>query len=291
MEDKASNKEHFKAMGLLVITAILWSSGGILIKLVNWNPIAIAGMRSGIAAILMLAIIRKPTWKWSPAKIGGAISYASTVILFVMANKNTTAANAILLQYTAPIYIAIFGKFFLDEKTEFIDWIFIGIIIGGMVLFFVDDIGGGSLKGNMLAVLSGVAFAFNVIFIRKQKDEKPIEGIFWGNILAALVSIPFMFKSIPDAKSWTGLILLGVFQIGISYALYSKAIKNVSALEGVLIPIIEPILNPVWVFLFIGERPGKWSLIGGAIVVTSVTARALYSTLKTLKLRKVNANL
>ncbi|MEA4827804.1 MAG: DMT family transporter, partial [Clostridium sp.] len=168
MEDKASNKEHFKAMGLLVITAILWSSGGILIKLVNWNPIAIAGMRSGIAAILMLAIIRKPTWKWSPAKIGGAISYASTVILFVMANKNTTAANAILLQYTAPIYIAIFGKFFLDEKTEFIDWIFIGIIIGGMVLFFVDDIGGGSLKGNMLAVLSGVAFAFNVIFIRKQ---------------------------------------------------------------------------------------------------------------------------
>lgn len=287
MEQRILNNEHFKAIGLLIATAILWSFGGILIKLVSWNPIAIAGIRSAIAALLLLTIIKKPIWSWNKAKIGGTISYASTVIFFVMANKSTTSANAILLQYTAPVYIAIFGKFFLDEKTEKMDWFFISIIIGGMILFFVDDIGGGSLKGNILAIISGVSFAFNVIFIRIQKDENPIEGIFWGNILTAVISLPFMFTSpFPDAKSWTGLLLLGVFQLGFSYFLYAKAIKNVTALEGVLIPVIEPILNPLWVFLAVGEVPGKWSLIGGTIVLISVTGRAAYTTIKTVKNRK-----
>lgn len=288
MGENNTNNEHLRAVGLLVITAILWSFGGILIKLVNWNPIAIAGMRSGIASILLLAIIKKPKWNWNSTKIGGIIAYVSMLVLFVSANKYTTAANAILLQYTAPVYIAIFSKLLLNEKTENIDWLFIAIIVGGMILFFRDDIGGGSLKGNILGVLSGVAFAFNVIFIRKQKDGNPIEGIFWGNIFTFIISIPFMFKSMPDAKGWTGLLLLGVVQIGFSYILYTKAIKNVTALEGVLIPVIEPILNPVWVFLFIGEKPGKWSLIGGAIVLAAVTLRAVYMTLKTMKYKNIS---
>ena len=289
MVEKALKDDHLKAIGLLLITAILWSFGGILIKLVNWNPIAIAGMRSAIAALFLLVIIKKPTWRWNKAKVGGIIAYASTVIFFVMANKCTTAANAILLQYTAPVYIAIFGKFFLDEKTDKTDWFFISIIIGGMILFFIDDIGGGSLKGNILAIISGISFAFNVMFIRKQKDENPIEIIFWGNILTAIISLPFMVTSpFPDAKSWTGLLLLGVFQLGFSYFLYAKAIKNVTALEGVLIPVIEPILNPLWVFLIVGEIPGKWSLIGGVVVLLSVTGRAVYTTIKTVKNRKLS---
>lgn len=289
MVEKALKDDHLKAIGLLLITAILWSFGGILIKLVNWNPIAIAGMRSAIAALFLLVIIKKPTWRWNKAKVGGIIAYASTVIFFVMANKSTTAANAILLQYTAPVYIAIFGKFFLDEKTDKTDWFFISIIIGGMILFFIDDIGGGSLKGNILAIISGISFAFNVMFIRKQKDENPIEIIFWGNILTAIISLPFMVTSpFPDAKSWTGLLLLGVFQLGFSYFLYAKAIKNVTALEGVLIPVIEPILNPLWVFLIVGEIPGKWSLIGGVVVLLSVTGRAVYTTIKTVKNRKLS---
>jgi drug/metabolite transporter (DMT)-like permease len=288
MEEKTLNNDHLKAIGLLAATAVLWSFGGILIKLVNWNPIAIAGMRSAIAALLLLIIIKKPTWNWNKAKVGGTIAYVSTVILFVMANKATTAANAILLQYTAPVYIAIFGRFFLDEKTEGMDWFFISIIIGGMVLFFIDDIGGGSLKGNILAILSGIAFAFNVIFIRMQKDDNPIESIFWGNVFTAIIGIPFMFTSFPDAKSWTGLLLLGVFQIGMAYFLYAKAIKNVTALEAVLIPVIEPILNPIWVFLFVGEIPGKWSLIGGIVVIMSVTGRAVYTTIKIVKNRRLS---
>lgn len=288
MEEEAFNKEHLKAKGLLLATAVLWSSGGILIKLVNWNPVAIAGMRSAIAAVLLLIIIKKPKWSWSKPRVGSIIAYLSTVILFVMANKSTTAANAILLQYTAPVYIAILSKFFLNEKTEKMDWFFISIIICGMVLFFIDDIGGGTLKGNILAILSGVSFAFNVIFMRKQKDGSPIEGIFWGNVFTAIIGIPFMFRSYPDARSWTGLLLLGVFQIGMSYFLYAKAIKNVTALEAVLIPVIEPILNPLWVFLFLGEIPGKWSLVGGVIVLMAVTGKALYTTIKTDRSRKIS---
>lgn len=288
MEGNNINKEHIKAGGLLLITAILWSFGGILIKLVNWNPIAIAGMRSGIASLFLLVIIKKPKWQWNTTKVCGAIAYASMLILFVSANKYTTAANAILLQYTAPVYIAIFGKVLLNEKTENEDWLFIAIIVVGMFLFFKDDIGGGSLIGNILGILSGIAFAFNVIFIRKQKDQSPIEGVFWGNILTFIISIPFMFNSMPDAKGWTGLALLETVQIGVSYVLYTKAIKNVTALEGVLIPVIEPILNPVWVFLFVGEKPGKWSLIGGTVVLTAVTLRAVYMTIKTTKRKKVS---
>lgn len=288
MEEGDLNKEHLKAKGLLLATAVLWSFGGILIKLVNWNPVAIAGMRSAIAALLLLVIIKKPKWIWSKVRIGGIIAYVSTVIFFVMANKLTTPANAILLQYTAPVYIAILGKFFLDEKTERMDWFFISIIIGGMILFFIDDIGGGSLKGNILAILSGISFASNVIFMRKQKDGSPIESIFWGNVFTAIIGIPFMFRSYPDARSWTGLLLLGVFQIGMSYFLYAKAIKNVTALEAVLIPVIEPILNPLWVFLFLGEIPGKWSLVGGVIVLMSVTGKALYTTIKTDRSRKIS---
>lgn len=283
MENNNAQNVHGKAVILLIVTAVLWSSAGILIKLVNWNSIAIAGMRSGIASIFMLFIIKKPEWKWNPTKIWGTIAYASMLILFVSATKYTTAANAILLQYTAPVYIALFGKFFLNEKTEAYDWFFIGLIIIGMVLFFHDDIGGGSFFGNLLGVLSGVAFAFNVISIRKQKDGNAIEGIFWGNVFTFIISIPFMFGPKPNAVGWTSLILLGVFQLGISYILYVKAMKHVTAIEGVLIPIIEPILNPFWVFLFLKEQPGKWTIIGGIIVISAVTLRSVLATLRILR--------
>ncbi|QGU94816.1 EamA family transporter [Clostridium bovifaecis] len=289
MGNDNTNNEHLRAVGLLVATATLWSFGGILIKLVNWNPVAIAGMRSGIASLLILTVIKKPKWSWNIYKSCGVAAYILSLILFVTASKLTTAANAILLQYTAPVYIAIFGKFILNEKTEGIDWLFIGVIVSGMLLFFLDDLDVGSIKGNILAILCGVAFAFNIMFIRKQKDENPVEIVFWGNIFTFIISVPFMFKSMPDSKGWVGLILLGVVQIGFSYILYVKAIKNVTALEGVLIPMIEPILNPLWVFVFIGEKPGKWALIGGIIVLVAVTLRTAYTVLKTIKYKNISA--
>ena len=270
------NQERYQAIVFLIITALLWSSGGLLIKWIHWNPLAIAGMRSAIAAVLMWLFKRNLKFTWSPAQLGGAFFYAATVILFVVANKMTTAANAILLQYTAPIYVGLFANFLLGEKTSPWDWLTIFITLGGIFLFFLDNLSAGGWWGNIIAVLSGVAFAGVALFLRKQKDGSPLESLFLGNILTAVIGLPFMFGTAPDTMSWLGLAILGVFQLGFSYILYSRSIKHVTALEAILIPIIEPILNPIWVLLFLGETPGKWAIVGGVIVLASVTCRSIF---------------
>ena len=268
-----SRGERYKAIGFLIVTAILWSSAGLLLKMISWNPIAIAGMRSAIAAIVLLAFLRRPHMTWSSAQIGGAIAYTVTVILFVSANKLTTAANAILLQYTSPIYVALFGAWFLRERATRLDWITISVVMGGMGLFFLDDLTTGGFWGNVCAISSGVTFACFVLFMRKQKNDSPLESVFLGNILTALIGLPFMFQTVPNASSWVGLILAGVIQLGLSQVLYAAAIKHVAALEAILIAVIEPILNPLWVLLIMGEAPGPWALLGGFIVLASVTFR------------------
>lgn len=265
---------------LLVLTAVLWSFGGVLIKLVDWNPVAIAGVRSGIASLFILMVIKKPKITWSPVQILCAFCYAATVISFVAATKLTTAANAILLQYTAPIYVAIFSAWFLKERSKLVDWITIFFVIAGMLLFFLDNLESGKLIGNLLAIFSGITFAALTMLMRKQKDTSPLVSIFLGNILTAVIGLPFMFQSAPSIISWGGLILLGVFQLGLSYVFFSAAIKHVTALEASLIPIIEPILNPIWVFLMYGEIPGLWALIGGFVVVSAVTIRCILSLKK-----------
>lgn len=273
LQKKHSNRN--RSIIMQISAAVLWSTGGMLIKLVDLSPMAIAGIRSLITTIVIFAFLKKTSLKLTLNKALGAISYTALVVLYISATKATTAANAILLQYTSPIYIAIFGGWLLNEKAKLRDWITILFIIGGMVLFFMDDIAGGSTKGNILAVLSGVALAFNTIFMRKEKDADPLENVFWGSILTILVSIPFVFQKAPSTKSWIGLILLGVFQLGFSYVLYARAIKNITALESTFISLVEPLLNPLWVFLTIGELPGKLSVVGGIIVLASVTVSCL----------------
>lgn len=263
----------------LVITAVLWSLGGLLIKLVNWNPLAIAAGRSFISALLMLVYVRKPKFNWNRDQLLAAFFYFGTVTLFVTANKLTTAANAILLQYGAPIYVAIFAPLVLKEKTKTADWITITFALFGMTLFFLDKLEIRNLLGIVIAIASGVSFALYIIFMRKQKDASPIESTLLGNILTALVGFPFIFNQSFDFRNVLGIVLLGTVQLGFSYILYSIAIKYVEALEAILIPIIEPILNPIWVFLAFGERPGNWALIGGSVVLASVTFRYLLPSL------------
>ncbi len=241
-----------------------------LIKSVAWHPLAIAGARSAIASLVILLYLGKPEINWSWPQIAGALAYAGTVILFVTATKLTTAANAILLQYGAPIYVVFLGKWFLNEEASREDWWAVVAVLGGMVLFFFDQLQWGSLLGNIIAVLSGWSFAFLIIFMRMQKDSSPLESVLIGNIFAALIGLPFMFEYLPPPGVWVNLIFLGTVQLGLSYILYSIAIKGVTALEASLIPVIEPILNPLWVFLAIGEIPGKWALAGSAVILTSV---------------------
>lgn len=174
----------------------------------------------------------------------------------MIATKMTTAANAVLLQYTAPIYVALLDAWFLEEQTEWFDWTIILVVIGGMILFFLDGLTSGSIMGNICAILR--------------------------NLLTGLIGLLFMFESMPDVRSWFGLIFLGVVQLGLSYVLYSEAIKHISAIEAILIPGIEPILNPIWVFLILGETPGKWALVGGLIVLISVTIRCVIAAMPSL---------
>lgn len=273
------SRERTKALLLLAVTATLWSLGGLLIKSVNANPLAIAGTRSAIAAVMLILVLRKPKFTWSFAQVGAALAYAATTILFVTATKTTTAANAIFLQSTAPIYVALLSAWLLKERIKLLDWITVFIVMGGMVLFFLDNLSTTGILGNVIAATSGVSFAFFAIFMRMQKNGSPLESIFLGNLITAAIGLPFLSRSIPDTSGWICLVILGVVQLGLPYILYSKAIKHVTALEAILIPVIEPLLNPVWVFLILGESPGPLAFIGGLIVLAAITGRCVLAVL------------
>lgn len=249
-----------------------------LIKAVPWSPLAVAGGRGLIAALFLIATNRGLNFHFSRVQLLGAVGYAACTITFCAATKLTTAANAILLQYTAPVWIALFGAWFLGERATKADWITIALVLGGMTLFFADGLELANVLGNSLAVISGLSFAGMTMALRKQKDGSAIESIIMGNLIAFIVGLPWILEAPAlNASGWLALTLLGVVQLGVSYWLYARAIRHVTALEAVLIPVIEPILNPVWVLIAMGEKPGRFALIGGAIVLTAVTVRAVTS--------------
>ncbi len=266
-----------KPVLLLFATALLWSTGGILIKLISWNPVAIAGTRCAIALPLLAFIYYKQGhFKCSWSQFFGAVCYSMTVVLFVVSTKMTTAANAILLQYSAPIYVAIFGIWFLKERVSCFDWIIIAVALLGNLLFFFDKLTFSGFWGNILALITGISFALLIIFMRMQKDASPLGTVVLGNIFTVIVCLPFMLQNIPSStEAWIGLFFLGLFQLGLAYVLFSIAIKKVTALQGIMIPLIEPVLNPLWVAIFYAEVPGLWSIIGGCIVLGSVIIRSL----------------
>ncbi|GAU77279.1 DMT family transporter [Fusibacter sp. 3D3] len=269
---------RLQAVTLLVLTSILWSFGGVFIKLIPWSPLVIAGLRSIISAgvffIFLKGKVRKPNQK----VILGAIAYTATLILYVTATKTTTAANAILLQYTAPIWLLLISHFFLKESIRKYDVLSIIAVFIGISIFFTANIGIGQMFGNLLAILSGICMALMILCLKHSADQDEMQIIFWGNMLTFFTCLPFM-QHIEVTKLSIGAILfLGIFQLGISYILYAKAIKHVSAIDAVLIPIIEPLFNPVWVMLFVHEIPSSQAIMGGIIVVFAIVSRNIYLT-------------
>ena len=264
------------AIILLLFAGAMWSLGGLLIKSIPWPPLAISGMRGGIAAIVIYIYSRNDKITITKDKIIAACFYTLVVTLFVMANKLTTAGNAILLQYTAPVYVALFGYMFLGEKSTFIDWATIMILLLGLALFFFDDLSFDGYLGNVLAILSGMSFAGLTLLLRKQKDDSPSDSILLGNMLTLVIGLPVIVGGTEfDLNSIILILLLGVLQLGIPYILYTTAIKHVTALDAIIFPIIEPILNPILVFIVLGETLGAWSVFGGALVLSGVIFRAI----------------
>ncbi len=250
--------------------------GGVLLKSVHIHPLAVAGGRGLIAALFLMACLRRWRLQFSPLMIGAALAYTGTTALFAAANQLTTAANAILLQYTAPIYVAWLGRWLLGERVTRLDWLTIAVVFGGMALFFADQLSADGLLGSILAVVSGVAFAFMTVLLRKQKDAEPADSIVLGNLIGAAIGLPFFAAGpLPSPTGWAALLALGTLQLGLSYFLYARAIKHVTALGSILILMLEPLLNPIWAALVLGEFPGRWALIGGAVVLGAVTTRAL----------------
>ena len=264
----------------LLGAAFLWSLGGVLLKGVNWHPLALMSARSAVSALFLYSVMGKPKWDGSPAQIGAGVANAMTVILYVPAVKMTTAANAILIQYTAPIWVALLGAWFLKERPTWLDGICLAITLGGLGLFFKDGLSGASSLGDLLALLSGVALAVMTLLIRRQKHGHPLESIFLGSVLSALFGLYWVItEPLPPLNAWIAIVFMGIFQHGLAHLLYCRAIRHVTALEAILVSTLEPVLNPIWVALVIGEYPQGWALVGGLLVLLSVTVRGIVLSL------------
>jgi len=254
--------------------SVLWSLAGVFIKSLQWNSFAIACGRSLVAAVFILACLRgRIRLRFAPIQIFAGLASAMTMLLFVYANKATGAANAILLQYGAPIYTALIGFVFLKERPHPEQWIALAAVLGGMVLFFMDGLGRGHLAGDLAAVASGLTFAIYFVLMRAQKDGRPLESAFLANVLTAVIAFAFsLFLPAPrlDPKSVAIILVLGAFQIGLASALFAYGIKRAPALQNIIVAGIEPVLNPLWVFLATGETITGRSLAGGIIIIAAV---------------------
>jgi len=262
------------AILLLLITGIIWSTGGFLIKLIPWSPIAIAGVRSGFTSVVIYFFDRPKSYLFSKYTWAGALFYTLMVICFVLGNKMTTAGNVILIQYAAPIYVALFSFYFLGEKSTKIDWIAIFLIFLGLGFFFIEELSMNQLNGKIMAILSGIGFAGLTICMRKEKNDSPIHSVLIGNIITFIICCPGYLSGITSTlHSWLIIAFLGVVQLGIAYILYSTAIKHVSALDAIIYPVIEPIFNPVFAFIILGESMSIFGIMGGFLVLLGVVAR------------------
>lgn len=273
----STGKRRGRAMLIMAVCALMWSIGGIFIKLISWSPLLIAGTRSLIAAAIigLYMLVTKTPFKLRGYSVGAGIGLSCSCMFFVMANKLTTAANAIVLQYAAPVFILIMTSLIFKQKLHRKEIITVAITMAGIILFFFDQLSPGNIIGNIFGILAGVFLALMFVMTGQARNDDSIRmsGILIAHCLTAIVGIPL---GIPGTSSVNGeeiffLIILGVFQLGIPYVLYAIASGDCPPLACSLIGMLEPLFNPVWVALFIGEMPGGFALAGSLIIICAVT--------------------
>jgi len=258
---------------LLLAAAALWSTAGAAMKICGLSGLQIAGGRSLVAGLFLFAAMpqarRRPSARMALAVVG----YAATVILFAIANKLTTAANAIFIQDSAPLWVLLVSPMLLSERASRGELLAIPVYALGLALFFLDELSPGQLTGNLVALASGLAFALCIMGLRLARDDGPASLVL-GNLLAALLVLP-LWPAGPPARLLDLALLayLGVFQLGLAYLCFAHGIAVVPALEASLLVLLEPVLNPIWTFLLVGERPGPWALAGGAVVLVATAWR------------------
>lgn len=268
---------------LIVGAALCWSTSGVLIKLIPWNAMAISGLRCFFALIFSLIVIKDRKIRFTRTNILGSLCMCATTYCYIIAVKMTTAANAIVLQYTSPVFIVIISALFLKKRTTRLDICAVIFIFCGIALFFFDSLGAGQLLGNVIGLLSGIGFA-GVFICNSMKDATPQQTLLLGHALGFLIGLPFVFSEVTLAPvPWIAIVCLGVLQTGLAYFLLAKGSAYTPPLLASLISCIDPILNSLWVMLIIGERPGGWATAGITIVILGVI---LYNVLLGLKSRK-----
>jgi drug/metabolite transporter, DME family len=276
------------ARWLVLASAVLFSTGGVAIKTEAFSASQVSAVRSGIASLVLsvyLLPIRRGRLQIGWTVAWAAVLYAASLTLFVNANKLTTSANAIFLQAVAPLYILILSPSVLGERWTWRDLAHVGALAAGLALCFLgQDAPSASATnpatGNLLATLSGAAWAGVLLLLRRlgksgENDDGGLGAVVLGNALAAAVAIPVAWP-LPGATpaAWAAVVYLGVFQIGLSYVLFTQAIRHVSALEASLLLLLEPVLNPVWTWLVRGESPGAFTIAGGGVIVAATALRA-----------------
>lgn len=268
----------------MLLCAALWSIAGIFIKLIPWNSIVIAGLRSLIAGLVMFVYMRARGIGFTADRrsLAGGAALCLTLTCFVAANKLTTAANSIVLQFTAPMFIVVFSALFLKKRFSRADVLAVVLTMAGISLFFFDQLTPGHLAGNCVAIFAGMAFACYYMSLDGASESQRMSAILIAHGLTFLVGLPFTFVYPPElsAAPVACILVLGVVQLGIPYVLLGRASGACPPLACSLLGALEPLLNPVWVFIFDGEAPGLWALIGGVVVVATITVWCVYGDLR-----------
>ncbi|MCI8623096.1 MAG: EamA family transporter [Provencibacterium sp.] len=257
---------------LLVFTAVLWSFAGIAVKFISWSPLTIACLRGLLAAAVIGMLNWRQFTRPTPTVWLGALALFATSTVFILCNRLTTAANAIVLQYTAPVFVILLSALFLKMRPTRLDIFTVVLTFFGIVLFFIDHLGHGALLGDCLAL--GTGLSFGLVFIaNSMRGANPILSSFLGNLLSGLL-LPFIFQDTAfrsaEPVEWLVILLMGVFQMGLSYVLFSKGMELTPPVKASVICAIEPVLNPVWVFLLMGERPGVVAILGIVVVISTI---------------------
>lgn len=273
-----------KKIGIIqmVMCAVLWSTAGLIINHINMNPFVISGGRSFFAAITVIIYMAftKQKFVFSKGSVLSGVILCGVFMCFVSASKYTTSANAIVLQYTAPIFVLIFSVVFLHKKPRLFDTVAVLLTFGGVVMFFIGslDSDGSYMLGNILGVVAGAFFGGMFVAVGSIKGEEKMSGILIAHLLSAAIGLPMVAftKNTFDTTGVILLIILGVVQIGIPYILYALATGNCSTISCVVISAIEPVLNPVLVAIVDGQVPSTPSIISGIFLIAVIT---VYSVL------------
>ncbi len=278
-------KKENAAIIEMLICATLWSIAGIFIKLLPWSGFAVAGMRSLVAGltIAIYMAIKKYRYIINKKTLVSGVLTACVYTCFVCSNKLTTAANAIVLQFTSPVFIVIFSALIFKTKIKKSDLLVVLFTLAGIALFFFDQLKPGYVAGNLVAIAAGMFMAGMFMSVGGLKTQERFSAILTGQLITFLIGLPSIIITKPEITFTAVLCILalGVFQLGISNILYIKASEFCPPLACCLLGAVEPLLNPVWVFLFNGERPGIFVLVGCVIVVVSVTVWCIYGQEKT----------